>query len=221
MALDQEVVDVAADPDAAARPVQVVGDEPVARPNVGVVDLTDSATGSPMQVRKRDGSLEAVDLNKILDRGAFDLDRVLELDPSFLDADEHDHDHVCGPDCDHDHHHHDHDHDHDHDHHGHETHHDTEITSVSLRGGELNPDKILTWISEVTQTQGPDILRLKGILAFPNEPKRYVVQGIHMIVEGDLQRDWKPGEPRESRLVFIGRHLDQAKLEAAFKAAAI
>ena len=161
----------------------------------------------------------AVDLDKILDRGAFDLDRVLELDPSFLDAGDHDHDHVCGPDCDHDHHHHD--HDHDHHHHGHETHHDTEITSVSLRGGELDPDKILTWISEVTQTQGPDILRLKGILAFPNEPKRYVVQGIHMIVEGDLQRDWKPGEPRESRLVFIGRHLDQAKLEAAFKAAAV
>ncbi|WP_026783998.1 CobW family GTP-binding protein [Pleomorphomonas koreensis] len=162
----------------------------------------------------------AVDLDKILDRGAFDLDRVLELDPSFLDADEHDHDHVCGPDCDHDHRHHDHDHDHDH-HHGHETHHDTEITSVSLRGGELNPDKILSWISEVTQTQGPDILRLKGILAFPDEPKRYVVQGIHMIVEGDLQRDWKPGEPRESRLVFIGRHLDKAALEAGFKAAAV
>ena len=160
----------------------------------------------------------AVDLDKILDRGAFDLDRVLELDPSFLDADQHDHDHVCGPDCDHDHHHHD--HDHDHHHHGHETHHDTEITSVSLRGGELDPDKILTWISEVTQTQGPDILRLKGILAFPDEPLRYVVQGVHMIVEGDLQRAWKDGEARESRLVFIGRHLDKAALEAGFKSCA-
>ena len=41
-----------------------------------------------------------------------------------------------------------------------------------------------------------------------------------MIVEGDLQRDWKPGEPRESRLVFIGRKLDRAELEAGFKSAA-
>lgn len=160
-----------------------------------------------------------VALDAILDRGAFDLDRVLELDPTFLEAagHDHDHDHVCGPDCDHDHHHHDHDH---HDHHGHVTHHDTEITSVSLKGGELNPDKILSWISEVTQADGPNILRLKGILAFPDEPKRYVVQGVHMIVEGDLQRDWKAGEARDSRLVFIGRHLDKAKLEAGFKAAA-
>ena len=108
-----------------------------------------------------------------------------------------------------------------HHHHGHETHHDTEVTSVSLKTGELNPDKILPWISEITQAQGPNILRLKGILAFPNEPKRYVVQGVHMIVEGDLQRDWKPEEPRESRLVFIGRKLDRAELEAGFKAAAV
>ena len=91
---------------------------------------------------------------------------------------------------------------------------------MSLKTGELNPDKILPWISEITQAQGPNILRLKGILAFPNEPKRYVVQGVHMIVEGDLQRDWKPGEPRESRLVFIGRKLDRAELEAGFKGAA-
>ena len=50
-----------------------------------------------------------VDLDKVLDRGAFDLKRALENDPHFLDADDHDHDHECGPDCDHDHHHHDHD----------------------------------------------------------------------------------------------------------------
>jgi G3E family GTPase len=164
-----------------------------------------------------------VALDAILDRGSFDLDRVLELDPHFLDP-ETGEEHVCGPDCDHEHHHHNHDHDHhdhDHDHdHGHVTHHDTEISSVSLKGGILNPDAILGWISEITQAQGPNILRLKGILAFPDEPLRYVVQGVHMIVEGDLQRAWKDGEARESRLVFIGRHLDKAALEAGFKSCA-
>ena len=215
-----------------------LGDAPEAEDQVAFADvivLNKTDLVSPEELREVETTLRqlnpyakihkatrsGVALDAILDRGAFDLDRVLELDPSFLDVDEHDHDHdhVCGPDCDHDHHHHD--HDHDHHHHGHETHHDTEVTSVSLKTGELNPDKILPWISEITQAQGPNILRLKGILAFPNEPKRYVVQGVHMIVEGDLQRDWKPGEPRESRLVFIGRKLDRAELEAGFKGAEV
>ncbi|ODN70775.1 putative GTP-binding protein YjiA [Methylobrevis pamukkalensis] len=158
-----------------------------------------------------------VPLSDVLDRGAFDLDRMVELDPQFLEAGK-DHDHVCGPDCDHDHghdHHHDHGHDHAHDH-GHHHHHDTDITSISLRGGDVVPERFIRWIGEVTQTEGPNILRLKGIMAFKDEPQRYVLQGVHMIVEGDLQRDWRDGEPRESRLVFIGRHLDKAALEKSF-----
>jgi G3E family GTPase len=158
----------------------------------------------------------AVPLDAILDRGAFDLDRILSLDPHFLDAGD---DHVCGPDCDHDHHHHDHDHhghDHHHDHDHHHGRHDTDVSSISLKGGEVDPQRFIQWIGDITQEDGPKILRLKGIMAFHDEPKRYVVQGVHMIVEGDLQRDWREGEPRESRLVFIGRHLDRAKLEAGF-----
>ncbi len=158
-----------------------------------------------------------IDLNRVLGRGAFDLQRALENDPHFLD---HDHpDHVCGPDCDHDHHH---DHDgHDHHHHDH-SHvsdvHDVTVKSVSLRGGEMNPQRFFPWIEKITQTQGPDILRLKGIVAFADDPERYVVQGVHMIVEGDHQRPWKDGETHESRLVFIGRNLDSELLERTFKA---
>ncbi|MDZ7875919.1 MAG: GTP-binding protein [Rhizobium sp.] len=177
-----------------------------------------------------------VDLAKVLDQGAFNLERALENDPHFLDHD--DPDHVCGPDCGHDHHHHDHGHDHHHHDHGHDHHahdhghdhghhhhdhapspiHDVTVVSVSLRGGEMNPDRFFPWIQKVTQTQGPNILRLKGIIAFKGDEERYVVQGVHMIVEGDHQRPWKDGEKRESRLVFIGRELDREKLEASFKA---
>jgi G3E family GTPase len=152
----------------------------------------------------------AIPLGKVLDRGAFDLDRILTLEPDFLDGhDDHDHDHD----------HHDHDHDHDHDHHHH--HHDIEgsgVFSVSLRGGELDPQKFFPWIQQTAQEQGPDILRLKGILAFKGDAERYVVQGVHMIIEGNHQRKWKDAEKRESRLVFIGRHLDPAKLKTAFEA---
>ncbi len=189
-----------------------------------------------------------IDLSKVLNQGAFNLERALENDPHFLD---HDHpDHVCGPDCDHDHghdhghHHHAHDHGHDHKHghdhecgpncnhdhhhhhdHGHHDHkaemapiHDVTVTSVSLRGGDMNPDRFFPWIQKVTQSIGPNILRLKGIIAFKGDEERYVVQGVHMIIEGDHQRPWKDGEKRESRLVFIGRDLDREKLEKSFKA---
>jgi G3E family GTPase len=177
-------------------------------------------------------SRAAVDLAGILDRGSFDLSRIVESDPHFLDGG--DEDHVCGPDCDHDHdhhHHHGHDHDHGH-HHGHhhghdhhhhhghaglsEKHHDTTVSTVSLSGGEMNPDLFFHWLQSYTQENGPDILRLKGIIAFQDDPERYVVQGIHMLLEGDHQRPWKEGEERRSRLVFIGRNLDRARLEREF-----
>ncbi len=145
----------------------------------------------------------AIPLDRILGRGAFDLDRILTLEPEFLDGDDHDH----------------HDHDHDHDHHHH--HHDIEgsgVFSISLRGSDLDPQKFLPWIQQTAQEQGPDILRMKGILAFKDDPERYVVQGVHMIIEGNHQRAWKPGETRESRLVFIGRHLDEKAIRADFEA---
>jgi G3E family GTPase len=180
-------------------------------------------------------SRSGVDLARVLDQGAFNLERALENDPHFLD---HGHDdHVCGPDCGHDHHNHDHghhdhghDHHHDHDHHGHDQghqhgHHDAmspihdiTVKSISLRGGEMNAERFFPWIQKITQTEGPNILRLKGIIAFAGDEERYVVQGVHMIVEGDHQRPWKDGEKRESRLVFIGRELDFAKIEQSFLA---
>ncbi|TPW30680.1 CobW family GTP-binding protein [Pararhizobium mangrovi] len=161
-----------------------------------------------------------VPLEEVLDRGAFDLSRALENDPHFLDAE--DPDHVCGPDCDHDHHH-DHGHDHAHGdaHHHHgavSPIHDATVTSISLRGGTMDPKRFFPWIQKVTQTDGPNILRLKGIIAFADDDDRYVVQGIHMLIEGDHQRKWKEDEKRESRIVFIGRELDREKLERSFMA---
>lgn len=170
----------------------------------------------------------AIDLAKVLDRGAFDLSRAVANDPHFLEQDDHHHDHECGPGCTHDHHHDHHGHDHHghdhHDHHGHHHHdepsaiHDVTVQSVSLRGGEMDPNRFFPWIDKITQAEGPNILRLKGIIAFRDDPQRYVIQGVHMIVEGDHQRAWKDGEKHESRLVFIGRELDEARLKRTFEA---
>ncbi|MCP4182518.1 MAG: GTP-binding protein [Hyphomicrobiales bacterium] len=163
-----------------------------------------------------------ISLDQILQRNAFDLARILDDDPKFLskpDHDHHHHDHQCGPDCDHD----------SHVHHDHSNAqgnldpsvHGTTIETISLRAGELDPNKFLPWIEKITQIDGPGILRLKGIVAFKDDPDRFVVQGIHMILEGDYQKAWRSNEKRSSRLVFIGRNLDRQKLERTFAACAV
>jgi G3E family GTPase len=143
----------------------------------------------------------AVDLNEVLDRGAFDLARALENDPHFLEGDDHDHHH-----------------DHDHDHHHHDHIRESGVKSISLRGRDMDPKKFFPWLEKTTQMDGPSILRLKGIIALKDDPERYVVQGVHMILEGDHQRPWKDGEPRETRLVFIGRDLDEERIRRTFEA---
>ncbi|GGG35775.1 CobW family GTP-binding protein [Chelatococcus composti] len=158
----------------------------------------------------------AVDISQVLGRNAFDLERILELEPAFLEDDghhhhHHDHDHACGPDCDHDHHHHG----------GLKHYHDEDMQSVALTiDGDVDPDKFLPWVNDLVQREGPNILRSKGILAFRNEPRRFVFQGVHMILDGDLQREWKPGEERRSKIVFIGRNLDREAIRQGFLACA-
>ncbi|MFF2145085.1 CobW family GTP-binding protein [Kitasatospora sp. NPDC058190] len=126
-----------------------------------------------------------VELEKILDVHAFDLDRVLEGDPTFLTETEHQH--------------------------------DTTVTSVGIDlEGELDEDRLNAWLGQLLRTQGADIFRSKGILAIAGGERQYVFQGVHMLLEGDNGREWREGETRRNRLVFIGRNLDREALNAGF-----
>jgi len=158
-----------------------------------------------------------VALSAILGRGGFDLDRILDLEPEFLNPPHGEAGHVHDEDCEHD-------HDHGHDHAGHEHHdhqHDDDIKGVALTfDAPLNADAVSRWLSDLLAAQGPDILRAKGILSVSREDRRLVFQAVHMILEGDLQRPWRDDETRTSRMVFIGRNLDEAKLRAGFEACA-
>ena len=158
------------------------------------VEATVRAINPTAKIHRAERS--GVALDQVLDRGAFDLSRALENDPHFLDADDHDHgrhDHASDI-------------------------HDVTVKSVSLRGGEMDPKKFFPWIEKITQAEGPNILRLKGIIALKGDADRYVIQGVHMIIEGDHQRAWKDDEKHESRLVFIGRDLDEERLKRSFEA---
>ncbi|QBK31269.1 CobW family GTP-binding protein [Roseitalea porphyridii] len=141
-----------------------------------------------------------VPLETILGRHAFDLDRILENAPDFLGEDHHHHGH--------DHHHH---------HHHDVNRHDEHVSSFSLVSEEpLDPEKFFPWVQTITQEFGIDLLRMKGIVAFPDDPKRYVAQAVHMMLEGDHSRPWRQDEPRVSRMVFIGRNLPRDIIEDGF-----
>lgn len=129
-----------------------------------------------------------VDLSEVLDLGAFDLERIISLEPGFL-TEEHAHEH------------------------------DEQVKSISLTANQpLLPERFDAWITEVLRTDGVNILRCKGILHLLDQPKRYVFQSVHMLANGIFTQPWTSSEPRHSRLVFIGRDLDRAKLRAGFEA---
>jgi G3E family GTPase len=128
-----------------------------------------------------------IDLAQLLGRDAFNLDRVLEIEPGFL-TEAHTHEH------------------------------DDEISSQSLTADRpLDPERFVPWIQKITQDFGTDILRMKGIIAMKGDDQRFVVQAVHMLLEGGSRRPWKSDEKRDSRLVFIGRGLPREKLKEGFE----
>ncbi len=147
-----------------------------------------------------------IPLNEILERNAFDLDRILDIEPAFLEREEHEHDHG-----------HDHHHENEHQHGGLKHYHDEDMQSIALKSEKpLDPDKFFPWVQDLVQKEGPNILRCKGILAFKDDDERFVFQGVHMILDGDHQRPWNQDEKRESRIVFIGRNLPGKQIAEGF-----
>jgi G3E family GTPase len=145
-----------------------------------------------------------VPLGQLLGRGAFDLARIVSLEPGLLPpaAAGHVHDEHCG---------------HEHEH-GHAHRHDSEVSSISLRSdAPMDAGRIGNWLEALVASKGADLLRSKGIIDVAGEERRLVFQSVHMLLEGDYQRPWRDGEARFSRLVFIGRHLDRTLLEAGFR----
>ncbi len=130
-------------------------------------------------------------LEEVVGLNAFSLDRVLEVEPDFLESD-HDHEH------------------------------DDDITSVSfVSETPLDFEKFQSWFGKVLQTRGQDILRSKGILDFDGLDERYVFQGVHMLMDGSPMGDWPKDKPKSSRVVFIGRDIENMGLKEGFEACKI
>ncbi|MEE2647976.1 MAG: GTP-binding protein [Candidatus Thermoplasmatota archaeon] len=132
-----------------------------------------------------------IDPNELINIGAFDLERTLEMDPEFLDIEaEHEHD-------------------------------DRVTSTSYKFVGELNVNKLQAWIGKLMREQGEDLFRYKGVLAVKGMDAKFVFQGVHMLFGGEFSEEiglWKEGEERECRFVFIGRDLDPEALQQGLMA---
>jgi G3E family GTPase len=143
-----------------------------------------------------------VALAQVFDLRAFNLNAKLEIDPDFLNADEHDHGH------------HDHDHEHgehcDHPSHGHHHAHDDDVKSFVFKTDRpFNPAKLEDFLGAVVQVYGPKMLRYKGVLNMKGTDKKVIFQGVHQLMGSDLGPKWLPNEKKVSKMVFIGIDLPQ------------
>ncbi|MDR2674806.1 MAG: GTP-binding protein [Opitutaceae bacterium] len=96
--------------------------------------------------------------------------------------------------------------------------HEDDVASVGITmPGDLDSQRLNRWISELLRTKGGDIYRMKGVLSVRGVDKRLVFQGVHMLFDAKLDREWGAA-PRTNTLVFIGKNLDRAALNEGFKA---
>ena len=127
-----------------------------------------------------------IDPSNLINIGAFDLNKTLEMDPEFLDTDaEHEHDQRV-------------------------------TSTSSIFTGALNVNKLEKWIGEILRDYGEDLFRYKGVLAVKGMDQKFVFQGVHMLFSGTFSEEvapWRKGEKRECRFVFIGKNLDEKALE--------
>jgi len=124
---------------------------------------------------------------------AFDLSKVLQKEEDFLDTNA-------------------------------EHQHDNSVTSVGITmPGALDLGKLNTWLTVLLRDDGVNLFRSKGVLHIAGSDARYVFQGVHMLMtisssDDGVGRPWKVDEPRNNRLVFIGRDLDREAIYAKFRA---
>jgi len=127
-----------------------------------------------------------LDLDFILGIHAFDLDKTLANDASFLDdGGEHRHDNRVSS------------------------------VGIDLQG-QVDICKLDTWLGDLLKDHGKDIFRAKGVLAVRGRKERFVFQSVHMQSNSAPQADWGDGEERRCKMVFIGRNLQRESLTEGF-----
>ncbi|MEY2623545.1 MAG: hypothetical protein RLZZ101_780, partial [Pseudomonadota bacterium] len=151
-------------------------------------------------------------LDSVLDLRGFNLNAKLDIDPHFLEEDDHDH-----SECGHDHHHdHEHHHDHGHNHHNHHGHTDRIQSFVFKSDKPFDHRKLEDFLGGVLSVFGEKMLRYKGVLYVKGSARKVVLQGVHEMMGSDLAGPWG-AEPKQTRMVFIGIDLPKDTLLAGLE----
>ena len=79
----------------------------------------------------------------------------------------------------------------------------------------IDAERFNAWITQVLASKGQDLLRTKGVLHYEGDSRRFAFQAVHMIADGDYIGEAKAGDPRRSKIVFIGRDLNRPWLRRA------
>jgi len=151
-----------------------------------------------------------VPLDSVLDLRGFNLNAKLDIDPHFLEEDDHDH-----SECGHDHHH-DHEHHHGHNHHNHHGHTDRIQSFVFKSDKPFDHRKLEDFLGGVLSVFGEKMLRYKGVLYVKGSARKVVLQGVHEMMGSDLAGPWG-AEPKQTRMVFIGIDLPKDTLLAGLE----
>jgi cobalamin biosynthesis protein CobW len=92
--------------------------------------------------------------------------------------------------------------------------HDEDINSVHfILDQGFEPQTLVSQLQQLVEQH--EIYRIKGFVCVPNKPMRLVLQGVGSRIEYFYDRPWQSNEPRQTRLVLIGRSLDRNPIESA------
>lgn len=128
-----------------------------------------------------------VEPNRLLGIHGFNLERILEFEPKFLEESSNDHQH------------------------------DQTVKSLCIVSPDaMSVHRIEQWIQQLIAEHGQDLLRYKGVMNIQGMEARFVFQGVHMLFSGTFATPWRPEEKRVSKFVFIGRNLDVESLQLSF-----
>lgn len=151
----------------------------------------------------------------MIDIKAFDVDRFESVAPAIDQHEHHDHKHK---------HHHDHD----------PSYHTSTVATVSLHvEGDIDLERTQAWLASLLWEEKLTLFRMKGQLSVLGSDERYIFQGVHdnfdIQPSGFLWTDRLPqpsnlpqvahstASKRINSLVFIGKELNQKKLEQGFR----
>ena len=151
--------------------------------DIAISELRDILSDLNPSAQIFSASFGEVDLEAIMNIGAFDINR-LEVSPLAMTMD-------------------------------HE--HSDDVKSLAFSSNKpIDPDLFMQWMQQVIIFDGTRILRSKGVLNFVGETRRFVFQGVQTVFDGDVQGAWPEG-PRESRLILIGRDLNEISLRKGWE----